>query len=238
MGLFFAFVLREAPCPETTVRLSRPPDVLLRRSASMPMQLIGEYGLKNKREVWRVNLMVAKMRKAARELLTLEEHDPKRIFEGVALLRRLHNYGILPENQNQLDYVLSLGVTNILERRLQTLVFKLGFAKSIHQARVYIRQRHIRWVVLSFYRLTAFRHCSHLCAQSWQATRQHPLLHGPSREPKVDRLLLHLPIRWWSPWPKQAKDSRPQGWWWQGRRRRVNNCYAVQINNNPVATGK
>merc|ERR1712137_102930 len=108
------------------------------------MQLIGEYGLKNKREVWRVNLMVAKMRKAARELLTLEEHDPKRIFEGVALLRRLHNYGILPENQNQLDYVLSLGVTNILERRLQTLVFKLGFAKSIHQARVYIRQRHIR----------------------------------------------------------------------------------------------
>merc|ERR1712137_835541 len=108
------------------------------------MQLIGEYGLKNKREVWRVNLMVAKMRKAARELLTLEEHDPKRIFEGVALLRRLHNYGILPENQNQLDYALSLGVTNILERRLQTLVFKLGFAKSIHQARVYIRQRHIR----------------------------------------------------------------------------------------------
>merc|ERR1712167_197474 len=94
------------------------------------MQLIGEYGLKNKREVWRVNLMVAKMRKAARELLTLDEHDPKRIFEGTALLRRLHNYGILPENQNQLDYVLSLGVTNILERRLQTLVF--------------IRQRHIR----------------------------------------------------------------------------------------------
>merc|ERR1711964_419068 len=94
------------------------------------MKLLGEYGLKNKREVWRVNLQVAKMRKAARELLTLEEHDPKRIFEGAALLRRLHNYGILPESQKQLDYVLSLTVNNILERRLQTLVFKLGFAKS------------------------------------------------------------------------------------------------------------
>merc|ERR1711862_432558 len=69
---------------------------------------------------------------------------PKRIFEGAALLRRLHNYGILPENQNQLDYVLGLTVNNLLERRLQTLVFKLGFAKSIHQARVFIRQRHIR----------------------------------------------------------------------------------------------
>mmetsp|Transcript_18898 Transcript_18898/g.32150 ORF Transcript_18898/g.32150 Transcript_18898/m.32150 type:complete len:186 (-) Transcript_18898:159-716(-) len=108
------------------------------------LKLLGEYGLKNKREVWRVNLQVAKMRKAARELLTLDEHDPKRIFEGAALLRRLHNYGILPENQNQLDYVLGLTVNNLLERRLQTLVFKLGFAKSIHQARVFIRQRHIR----------------------------------------------------------------------------------------------
>merc|ERR1711982_106993 len=108
------------------------------------LKLLGEYGLKNKREVWRVNLQVAKMRKAARELLTLDEHDPKRIFEGAALLRRLHNYGILPENQNQLDYVLGLTVNNLLERRLQTLVFKLGFAKSIHHARVFIRQRHIR----------------------------------------------------------------------------------------------
>ena len=31
-----------------------------------------------------------------------------------------------------------------LERRLQTLVFKLGLAKSVHHARVLIRQRHIR----------------------------------------------------------------------------------------------
>merc|ERR1712137_535378 len=108
------------------------------------MKLLGEYGLRNKREVWRVNLQVAKIRKAARELLTLDEKDPKRLFEGSALLRRLHNYGILPESQNQLDYVLSLTVNDIKERRLQTLVFKQGYAKSIHQARVFIKQRHIR----------------------------------------------------------------------------------------------
>ena len=108
------------------------------------MKLIGEYGLKNKREIWRVNLQVAKIRSAARELLKMDEHEPKRIFEGAALLRRLHRYGILPEGQNQLDYVLSLTVNNFLERRLQTLVFKLGFAKSIHHARILIKQRHIR----------------------------------------------------------------------------------------------
>ena len=46
------------------------------------LKLIGEYGLRNKREVWRVKYTLAKIRKAARELLTLEEKDPKRLFEG------------------------------------------------------------------------------------------------------------------------------------------------------------
>ena len=39
---------------------------------------------------------------------------------------------------------LALTVENFLERRLQTLVFKSGMAKSIHHARVLIKQRHIR----------------------------------------------------------------------------------------------
>merc|ERR1719284_878656 len=44
----------------------------------------------------------------------------------------------------KLDYVLGLKIENFLERRLQTKVFKQGLAKSIHQARVLIKQRHIR----------------------------------------------------------------------------------------------
>merc|ERR1711990_1160446 len=39
---------------------------------------------------------------------------------------------------------LALKPADFLERRLQTQVFKLGLAKSIHHARVLIRQRHIR----------------------------------------------------------------------------------------------
>lgn len=46
------------------------------------LKLIGEYGLRNKREVWRVKYALAKIRKSARELLTLEEKDTKRLFEG------------------------------------------------------------------------------------------------------------------------------------------------------------
>ena len=77
-------------------------------------------------------------------MLTLEDKDPKRLFEGNALLRRLVRIGVLPEDQMKLDYVLGLKIENFLERRLQTQVFKLGLAKSIHHARVLIKQRHIR----------------------------------------------------------------------------------------------
>ena len=63
---------------------------------------------------------------------------------GNALLRRLVRIGVLPEEKMKLDYVLGLKIEDFLERRLQTQVFKLGMAQSIHHARVLIRQRHIR----------------------------------------------------------------------------------------------
>merc|ERR1712121_622599 len=87
---------------------------------------------------------LAKIRKAARELLTLDEKEPRRLFQGNALLRRLVRTGVLDENRMKLDYVLGLKNEDFLERRLQTQVFKLGLAKSIHHSRVLIRQGHIR----------------------------------------------------------------------------------------------
>merc|ERR1712038_1406512 len=108
------------------------------------LKLIGEYGLRNKREVWRVKFSLAKIRKRARELLTLPEKDTRRLFEGNALLRRLVRVGVLDEGRMKLDYVLGLKVEDFLEGRLQTQVLKLGLAKSIHHARVLICQRHIR----------------------------------------------------------------------------------------------
>ena len=55
-------------------------------------------------------------------------------YTGNALLRRLVRIGVLDESKMKLDYVLGLRLEDFLERRLQTQVFKLGLAKSIHHA--------------------------------------------------------------------------------------------------------
>merc|ERR1719454_8326 len=52
--------------------------------------------------------------------------------------------GLLSETEKKLDYVLGLTVSKMMERRLQTKVFKLQIARSMHHARVLIRQRHVR----------------------------------------------------------------------------------------------
>merc|ERR1712194_215245 len=75
---------------------------------------------------------------------TLDSKDPKRLFEGNALLRRLVRIGVMSEDKMKLDFVLALKVDDFLERRLQTQVFKTGLARSMHHARVLIKQRHIR----------------------------------------------------------------------------------------------
>merc|ERR1712032_687408 len=95
------------------------------------LKLVGTYGLRCKREVWRTQLTLAKLRKAARVLLTMDVTDPRRLFEGEALIRRMVRLGLLKDNERKLDYVLGLTTSQFLERRLQTLVQKRRLANSI-----------------------------------------------------------------------------------------------------------
>ncbi len=104
------------------------------------LRLIGQYGLRNKRELWRHRTMLSEFRGMARSLLSMPTTERERLEKQ--LLGRLKRLGMMPE-EAVLDNVLDMTVDDILERRLQTLVFRKGLAQSIQQARQLITHRHI-----------------------------------------------------------------------------------------------
>ena len=59
-------------------------------------------------------------------------------------MRRMFRYGLLSESENKLDYALGLTLHKFMDRRLQTVIYKKGLARSVHHARVLIRQRHVK----------------------------------------------------------------------------------------------
>ena len=57
----------------------------------------------------------------------------------------MNRYGFLSQEELKLDYVLGLTVNKLLDKRLQTRIYQEGFhTKSIHQARLLIRQKHVK----------------------------------------------------------------------------------------------
>ncbi len=103
--------------------------------------LIGRYGLKNKQELWRAQSELRAYRREARQLLGRAEGEGA-ANEAEEFLARLKRYGILSENDS-LDDVLSLDVTDVLERRLQTVVYRKGYANTAEQARQFVNHGHI-----------------------------------------------------------------------------------------------
>ncbi len=104
------------------------------------LKLLGQYGLRNKKELWRHKTMLSRFRGIARSLLGMSADERKRREEQ--LLGRLTRLGIL-DKKAALDDVLDLTLENLLERRLQTLVFRKGLAKSMYQARQLITHGHV-----------------------------------------------------------------------------------------------
>jgi small subunit ribosomal protein S4 len=93
------------------------------------------YGLKNKRELRVAETILRKKRKNARDLLALPLEE--RIRREKELMQSLTRLGLLKSNA-VLDDVLSLSIEEILERRLQTIVWRKNYATTISQARQFI----------------------------------------------------------------------------------------------------
>lgn len=104
------------------------------------LNLLGQYGLRNKREIWRHKTLLSKYRGIGRSLLGMSVEE--RSIQENQLLNRLHRLGILP-SESELDDVLDMTLEDILNRRLQTLVFNRGLSQSIQQARQLIAHGHI-----------------------------------------------------------------------------------------------
>jgi small subunit ribosomal protein S4 len=104
------------------------------------LKLLGQYGLRNKHELWRHETTLSRFRGIARSLIGRPPEERQRMEEE--LLARLKKLGLLHETA-ALDDVLDLTKEDHLERRLQTIVFRKSLSKTIHQARQLITHGHV-----------------------------------------------------------------------------------------------
>jgi len=100
-------------------------------------ELLKEYGLRRKKEIWKMDSVLSNFARQAKELIT-EEDDLKR----GQLLGKIISFGLLKKG-SRVEDVLSIELKDILERRLQTLVFRKKLARSMDQARQFIVHEHI-----------------------------------------------------------------------------------------------
>lgn len=106
--------------------------------------LVKQYGLKNKKELWKAKTILRNLRKQSRDLqarLRIGEHQAK--METENLLHKCARIGLLPMEGTRLDDVLGLSDLALLDRRLQTVVFNKGLASTVGQARQFIVHGHV-----------------------------------------------------------------------------------------------
>jgi len=93
-----------------------------------------EFGLKNKKEIWKSEAKIKSIREKAKKLISA---DPE---EQQALFKRLKKIGL---NANSIADVLSLDKKDYLERRLQTILVRKKIANTSKSARQLITHKKI-----------------------------------------------------------------------------------------------
>lgn len=99
--------------------------------------ILKSYGLRRKHEILRAESILRIFRRTARELESKKDKSKEEIF-----LNRMKKLGLV-SGKAVLDDVLALETDRILDRRLQTLVFRKGLASTLKQARQNIVHGHI-----------------------------------------------------------------------------------------------
>lgn len=103
--------------------------------------LMKEYGLKNKKELWKMGTILKKIKTQAKSLISKNDAEAQK--EKELFLKRLARLGIISTIDVKLEDILGMSVKDILDRRLQSIFMKKGLAKSTKQARQFIKHRHV-----------------------------------------------------------------------------------------------
>lgn len=93
-----------------------------------------KYGLKNKKEIWKADASIGRIRNLAKQLIVKSEEEKQ------AFIERLHKKGF---NVNSIADALSLNKEDWLKRRLQTIVFSKKLTTTPKQARQLIVHKHV-----------------------------------------------------------------------------------------------
>lgn len=119
---------------------SRPRSPWRADQLAQELYLLGTFGLRNKRELWKAETRLSSVRKQARILLAATQ--TVRLREEKKLLDSLRRRGFIGDAAT-LDDILSLTVEDVLQRRLQSMVFKKGMALSPLHSRQLIVHGHV-----------------------------------------------------------------------------------------------
>lgn len=103
-------------------------------------KLLKEYGLKNKKEIWRMNSLLSRFKQQSKNLIARTDAQSKK--EEIQLITKLAKLSLIKEGA-KIDDILGLNIKNIMDRRLQTQVFLKGLARNIKQARQFIVHGHV-----------------------------------------------------------------------------------------------
>ena len=103
-------------------------------------KILKEYGLKNKQDILVASSFLKKYKNISKRLSAHKTSQNEK--EKQQVLTKLQNLGLLPAG-SELHQILALELPDILERRLQSIVFRHGLARSMKQARQFIVHRHI-----------------------------------------------------------------------------------------------
>tara|TARA_Y100000034_G_C6897857_1_gene414404 strand:+ start:217 stop:873 length:657 start_codon:yes stop_codon:yes gene_type:complete len=103
-------------------------------------KILETYALKNKKEIWKMQSILSKYTTQAKNLANTKTEQAKK--EKEQMIGKLFKLGLVKKNAN-VDDVLGLNLSDIMGRRLQTLVYKRNLANTPKQARQFISHGHI-----------------------------------------------------------------------------------------------